>query len=339
MGKLTILIPGLFGPFQGVTKEDVPRFPALESLLAKAGRKRRIGSTFYTSLCHLFGLEKFPGQDLPVAALTRLLDDQERPEGIWTRIDPVHLSAGREGLTLMDATLFTLSQHDAIILGAPLKQLFAGQGWMFEIPVAKRWYLRVKEHPEITTTEINEAAGRSVQPLMPAGAGQMGWARLLNEAQMLLHDSEVNREREKRGELTINSLWLWGIGQLPEILPRKWSMLISDDPVAQGLAMLSGTPFTSLQIDAEEIIHGADNTGEVLIVIVTAQAHSSYGDFCAWRRELEDLEHHWFTPIVKALEEDRMKQLTILTNNNEFTCTRRTLLKFWRRQRRLLDYE
>ena len=135
MRTLTLLIPGLFGPPKGLSEDTVPELPALEVLLAKAKRQRIASVGFCTQLCDLFGYDKNPDQDLPVGAITRLIDDDDKPEGIWMRADPVHLSAGRDGVMLMESSVFSLSQHDAIVLAATLQPLIEEQGWQLEMAI------------------------------------------------------------------------------------------------------------------------------------------------------------------------------------------------------------
>ncbi len=336
--SLTLFIPGLFGPSDGLSIDNIPRPPALELLLARAKRQKTFPSTFYTQLCGLFGLEKRAVQDLPVAAISRLIDDDERPEGIWMRADPVNLSPGRNGLILMDSSVFSLTQHDAIVLGASLQQLFTERDWKFEIPMATRWYIKLKDNPNITTTDIDKVAGGDVQHFMPEGKEKTRWGQLMNEVQMLLHDSEVNRDREERGEITINSLWFWGIGQLPEILNRKWSMLMSNDPVAQGLAMLSSTPFSCLPKTTEEITKNADMSSDVLVVLTAALSHCHYWDYPAWQETVAAIEQDWFNPILNAIHEGKLNKIMIITESNKFIINKRSLLKFWRRKKSLMNY-
>jgi hypothetical protein len=46
------------------------------------------------------------------------------------------------------------------------------------------------------------------------------WRRLQNELQMILHDHPVNEARLERGELSINSVWLYGCGSSKDIAPH-----------------------------------------------------------------------------------------------------------------------
>ena len=318
--------------------DNVPQLPALELLLARATRKRQIAAGLYPLLFDLFAVGGKAGQNLPIAALTRLIDDDVRPEGIWMRADPVHLSPGRDGLFLMDSSVFSLTQRESIILTAPLQQIFAEQGWQFEIPIAKRWYLKMQDYPDVVMADIGEVAARNIQPFMPRGEGSSRWEKLMNDVQMLLHDSEVNHERQEQGELPINSLWFWGAGQLPEIPARQWSALFSDEAVSQGLAMLSGTPFTRLPETADTIINADNSDSDILVLMTGMLAYSRYPDISAWRRAVEKTEQDWFEPLLKALRDGMVGQLTIFADNEQFTIKKTALLKLWKTSKSLLAY-
>ena len=338
MFRLTLLLPGLLGSITGLPGDEKPKYPAIEMLLTRAGIRRTPRCSFYRDLCRLMALDKAAGADLPVAPLARLIDGAEHPDGVWMRADPVHLAAGRNGVRLTDASSLGLSQHDAINFAATLESLFNENDWKLEVPLPYRWYVRLPRNPAITTSEIDSVTGKDIQPYLPAGADSNEWLRLMNEVQMLLHGCEMNREREQRGALAINSLWFWGIGVLPEILPRQWSRIYSDDPVAQGLAMLSGTEFMELPDDLSELSTGFEDGGDVLLACASALSGSKYQDMNVWLAALERTEQHWFQPILDAIQLKSIDEVTLITGGYEFTVNRYSFLRFWRRQKSIIDY-
>lgn len=336
MSSLTFLLPGLRGPFPGLPEDVVPELPSLETFLAKA-RKRHTGyHTFYQHLCGLFGLEQKPGRDLPVAALSRLVDDTERPEGIWMRADPVHLKPGLNDLTLIDTAFIPFSQHDAILLGTPLQEIFTGLGWTLEIPIAQRWYLRLDQDLAIETVEIGEVRGRDVQQLMPTGRDRPKLDQLMTEVQMLLHRNQYNLDREQDGFLPLNSLWFWGCGTLPDSLNSRWSKIVSDDPVAHGLGVVTGTPIVSFYEGTEEFMSEPDVRPDILVVKDDLQVKTGYQDFTAWQETMYELEEKWFTPALTALREGDLKRVAIISDGMEYASTGWSLKKFWCRRRGVL---
>jgi len=67
------------------------------------------------------------------------------------------------------------------------------------------------------------------------------WRRLQTEIQMVLHQHEVNEEREQQGLQPINSVWCWGGHPLPERMSAPELELYADDLFTAGLAAASGS--------------------------------------------------------------------------------------------------
>lgn len=71
---------------------------------------------------------------------------------------------------------------------------------------------------------------------LPRSKQARQWLSLWSEAQMVLHQSPVNQARQARGQPTVNSVWLWGGGNLPTPVDNTHTAVYADDPFAQGLA-------------------------------------------------------------------------------------------------------
>src|SRR5687767_4981227 len=97
--QLQLLLAGLFG-VQGPESEPQkpPQLPALETLLTRAERQALPVRGLEPLLFSLFGAEIPVDADLPVAAVTRVLDLGIVDNGWWIRADPVHLSPQRDQL-------------------------------------------------------------------------------------------------------------------------------------------------------------------------------------------------------------------------------------------------
>jgi hypothetical protein len=330
MKELTLIVPGLAEAIAGAATEVLSECVALADLLGK-GRRTDTPAVFHDVLCAEFGLFRDEGADLPIAALSVLADDNHLPEGIWMRLDPVHLHTAMDGLILQALAEENLSQHDAILLAAPLKEFFKTHGWELKVPVPTRWYLQLDRAPGIVTRAPREVLGKNIRNLMPAGAERGVWDRIVNEAQMLLHASELNRRREAQGLPAINSVWPWGCGALPEVLPRLWSRVYAGLPEVAGLAMLSATARGPLPQTAEEVLARDDPDGKIMVVLEHLPTAAIRRDNAGIEAILQRLENDWVAPLLAAVETGGITALRLLSERRGYTYDNWSRLCFWRR--------
>jgi hypothetical protein len=336
MINLVLFIPGFLSPKVGWAEADSAvdiALPALELLLVRASHTREaIGEGSYeAALCKLFGIEPKAHGDLPIAALTHLVDFEGDHAGVWIRADPVYLRPDLGKLLLFDSSAFHIEKEEAEtlireinpILGQQGRPLSFGKGWT-------RWYLRLPRAPRIETYPPSTVTGQHIDPYIPAGPERRDWHRLFNETQMLLHSAKVNQAREARGEPPINSVWFWGSGALPATPKVHWTKVWSSEPLAQALAKFCGCPYavpTAVRDCLEEETAG----GDILVVLHKAQCLSD--DSSRWYEYIMDLERDWFAPSLENLKAGRLASLTILTARGSFTVTRSRLRRFWLRRK------
>lgn len=338
MHKLTVFMPGLWGPDVAFHADDLPALPALNWLL---GRGRRQASVAAVSpgydLCALFGLGRGNEGDYPIAALTRWSEGGRRPEGVWLRADPAHVAAGRDGLVLFDQRRFDLSRAEAHELAAVVKPLLKPHGLTLEVPGPRRWYIRASARLALKTTPLDAVAGRDILPCMPGGGDRIKLARLLNEIQMTLHAASVNEQRQRQGLLPINSLWFWGYGALPARIERRWSFVAGDESLARGLALLAEIPFQGLPEHYEGLESVPDNASG-LVVINALQSFKDYQDPEGWLAALPDYEANWFLPLQRAFKSGRIARLEIRTGQDRITLGKPARFQFWKSAKTILSF-
>lgn len=332
--RLTLFVPGLFLP--GEVHADTVHDLAAPALALIAGRGRR-GSPPADWLAAAFGLPA----PLPAAALRKLGAGEaataneprhrQAAEGEILCIDPVHWKVSREGVTLDDPARLALDAAEAQALIAAIQPLFADWG---EIAASapERWEMRLARPPALETRPLPEAIGRPVDPRLPAGADGREWRARLAEAQTVLHAHPVNRTREDQGRPTINSLWPWGQGALPQASRSDFTAAWSADPLVAGLCALAGIPC------AAPPDCFAPAAGHLLCCNETLAQPARALDAFAWRGALLALEEHWLAPALAALRSGRLRELRLIGTRHggapataAFTLTRGDLLRFWRR--------
>ncbi len=338
MRGLTLFIPGLLQPARDLTDQDLPSTPSLERLFACGRREQQTPFGFSDTLCKLFSLNANPEYDLPVAAITRLIDDECSTEGIWMRADPVHLTADREGVVLLDESTFTLDQHDALVLAADIREIFAEHDIELEVPTVNRWYLRLNELPAVRTTAIHEVAGKDIHQYMPAGADKAYWVQLMNEIQMCMHASGINEQRQQRKELSINSIWLWGSGELPGRVECEWSWVFSDEEIGRGLAIYAGIPWSELPESVDDVFNRAGGSDNVLVVIMFGLRHAQYHDLKGWQDFIAYLEQYWFSSLLNYLKAGELEELSVITEFQKIMITKLSLYKLWKKRKSIHAY-
>ncbi len=327
-----LVVPGLLWPKDSVA--EVTRgleLPALHALLGRGRRARRPAAPAERWLCEAFGVRAGEMQELPVGAL-RLLGEGHAPGAdAWLCADPVHLRFSRNTL-VVDAAGPDLGIDEAAQFAAALNGQLAEFG-EFLAPHPQRWYLRAWRTPRILTHSPAAVAGRTLEPFLPQGDDARHWRRLINEAQVLLHNHPLNAAREAAGRPTANSLWPWGAGALPGAARAPAPHVQADHPLARGLAKLAGVPAAPVP----ERFDSAVSQGLTFLETLWTPAQGL--DAGAWRAGLAELETRWFAPALAALKARRAHGLRLTALGDDATVDialdAGDLWQFWRRPRSL----
>ena len=153
------------------------------------------------------------GKDVPIGAkLSQKRDLQDR-----MCLELVHLHATRDHIVLMDPRMMEIDPQEELTLRNcvedTLQHFLGDQGEFF----SERWIYHAGPFSSLKTHTPQHAMGLNIDIWMPKDAGTPGlankWRQLQNEIQMIWHDHPVNEARQARGQLSINSVWLYGIGQ------------------------------------------------------------------------------------------------------------------------------
>ena len=338
---VTLLVPGLFErlPSWRADYDYRAESPALELLFSRGSVDRLPASGYEDAACALFGMERRPGQDLPIAALSYPLDHQgTQPAGFCLRADPVYLEAGIRELVLQPNDDLDITQAEAEALIALLNGHFAEDGLRFEMGAPDRWYLLVDSTEQLATWPLSAALGRDVNPLLPSGTRTAFWHSRLNELQMLLHQAPVNEKRQARGARPINSVWLWGAGPTPGRLRGDWSHVWSDSFLVRGLALAAGAADRTLPAGATEWLAELKG-GNHLLVLEDLLAPSAMDEQPRWADAFWRLNREWFEPLVSAVKRGRIHRLTVVGSDGLRASARHhQMRRFWRRRRELGHY-
>ncbi len=320
---LTLYLPGLFSLPESLLAGAPEHF---RFLLARARRQRQAARGYGASIRQLFGLRG----EAAVAATAQAIEVGGDRHASWLRVDPICLVPNREHLVAMPVDDLSMDEACALIL--TLNHHFAEDGLTFYAPHPQRWYVSRREPFDFDSPALADVIGRNVMENMPTGEGAGQWRQLMNEAQMLLHDHEVNQRRQTKGRAMINSLWPWGQGSIETPPALAYDKVWTDDVYVQGLAQLAQGDFQSLPLSLSQCLGQAD-AGSHLVVF------SPYGvgpAAEAWYFDLQRFADHWLEGIPEYLRTGELREWVLLGDGPaSFHLRASDLWKFWRRSKPL----
>ena len=329
---MLVLIPHLFPPARLLEAAAYKlRVPSLETLLARGSLQTCPTEGTEAALCQALGIAR--QLDWPIAPIALESEGQPAGKTYWLRADPVHLRLMRDRIVLTDSDALNLSQQEAEALTASIGEHF-GEA-LHPIPLhPQRWYARFPRPLQLTTTPLSVATGRDIDPLMPQGEDAQKFRSLLNELQMLLFAHTVNQAREARGELAVNSVWLWGGGIKPEAVQTDVS-LYARDPLACAMGAFCGA-----QVNPMPARLGKSRFNRDSVILIDGLTRAGQcGDAYGWREALSSMETDWFTPLLGSLSLTGPAGLRLLdpVNGQVLQLKRTDAWKIWRRSKKLLS--
>lgn len=338
--SLTLIVPGLLGNarMRGTdgALQDLA-LPALAQVLGKASRLALSPRGLSGLLFDCFDIYA-DSAELPVAAITAA-NDGVTYEGYCLRADPVHVKADRDRLLMLGNDGLQVTQTEAEALAGAFNQLFAEDGLTLHTPAPLRWYLTMAAAPQLTTSPLQAVVGQDVDPHLPQGEQALHWHKILNEIQMLFYTHPVNEARRARGQMEINSVWLWGGGELTATEGCGWTRVWSNEFVSQSLARHFDVAISSAPPSAEEWLEQVDTKGEHLLVLDGASAVTSFEDIGRWRDFVAVFDEEWLSPLLAALRAGQLQQLNLHTVDGHcFQLGAKHLRRWWRRPQPLVRF-
>lgn len=265
--------------------------------------------------------------DVPLAAFrARHLPHTGQFEQLWC-LDPVHVRIDQEQAVLVTNDGLGLSESEARHLIEDLNHHFAEDQLTIHYLSPHQWLLQARF--DLVTHTLAEVMEKNIDAHQPQGQDAGRWRRYINEAQMLLYTHPVNQARELRGEISANSLWLWGGADISQ--PAYQYEAIIDRVYANehwlgDVAQICDIPFAALPDSI-----GADQLGQATLYLFTDQLSAIRGnDVYAWFAGLQHFEQHVLQPCIALLERRVLTSLTLYSDTISLTLTASDLKpRFW----------
>lgn len=341
---LTFWIPGLRPDKRFVSeireylaklpKNNLPNFEYLNLVLSRSDRITASDLIEHNYILGQLAATKHRNS-WPLAEWRLALETLEFDPGKhqWLCADPVYVHPDRAEALLLAHEELEIELDEARQLAELINQHYLDDPWELHIGSSHRWYIKLQQNYDLKTCALPTVKGKNIFDYLPSGDDARYWQQCMNELQMLLHSSDINEQREEKGLMPINSLWLWGYApvtnnQMEEETPLHWSRIYSDDAVLNGLGVLSGSKVEGLPASLMAI----DNIeADTLVYDDHLQTLLQQNDLFGWLEYLQMLEANWFKPLVEQLMKDVKLNLNLLIDNNEaYGCSARQLKRWWR---------
>jgi hypothetical protein len=305
---LTVLVPGLSQAMQAC--QTLANYPLLRKLISRGSSNALQSDSFESTAFSMFNFQQSGSEGLPIAAVSYYGIADQRPKGWCLRVDPAHLEPRLTKLYLIAGKQLAVTKDEANSLIAVIQELYEEYGWRVHALNPDQWYLVLPDDPGVITTPIASVVGKDIDALLPVGTHASLWHKRMNEIQMAFHACPLNTNREVEERYTINTIWPWGSGELPELIEPVWQRVWSDEALTRGLAKLSNSRLNSAPKDASGIIDELSAGSDLLVLgdtwSVIDRSEPAYA--CA---QLSDLEERWWRPLWAALKARALNSLTI----------------------------
>jgi hypothetical protein len=266
---------------------------------------------------------------------------------------PVHLIAGLTSLHLDRRSILRLSPTDCESFATDFNRTFAGSDLLLKPLPSGDFLLHGSAALTGSTTEPARALVANLEASLPKGADAKPLKRLGAELEMWLHATPLNESRQRRGELSVSTLWLWGGGphvateartvaaaRGPHSSNAQLALSFGTDPYLAGLWNLQGGRTNALPDDqlaslfASFLAEDGHTQRAVLVTEVTPLLHSNpqWTVFDA----LAELDRLYASPAIDALRTGILERVVLIANDVEVRVGRRDRLKFWRRRQSIL---
>lgn len=223
--------------------------------------------------------------------------------------DPIVGLRGEEAKEL--ATSFNRTLGDAA--GPELRALDDGSLLLGGLPA-----------PDAQTHDpLGPVVPEGVAGMLPSGPGAPALRSLMSEIEMWLHGHAVNAARERNGERSISTLWLWGGGAAldaggPAVADpaaaaaMQGTVLLTSDVGVRTLAAAAGVHCEDPPPDANALLRNPRTTRAIAIVDERAAGQA------------------WVPAAVAALRGGVLSELTLMSADRAVVARPSDRLRFWR---------
>jgi hypothetical protein len=266
------------------------------------------------------------GRDCPrdgLAALRMWGQTGERPAAWIAAAEAVYMEPRLDRLFLHVLGPDDVTGPELRGLFDALQETLGGDGGLGFVRLGGCGYIR-SARPMVTPARPAVLLdGQNPDGALPPAATAAETLNLISEIEMTLHGQPVNAERAARGQPPVNSLWIWGGGQAPELRTKTVPPLFGGEPLLRGYwASVSG----SVRDWPGDIGACLDATPGGFVAAVPSRAGAGAVD------------HGNLAALRDALRSGRLDRAILITVDGIRATLRRTdRLRIWRRGAAVLE--
>lgn len=275
-----------------------------------------------------------PAQDVPLAYFrSRHLPHHINDTQLWC-LDPVFIQIDQEEAVLLGNAQLQLDEQEARHLIEDLNAHLVEENLRIHYLNPHRWLL--EGNLQLTTSTLADVMRKNINPHQPQGHDERRWRRVLNEIQMLLHTHPVNQAREQRGDISANSVWLWGgsSAQPQHDYEAIIDAVYSDEEFIHDVAIVCDIKHKPLPILVDDKLL----THEAVLLIYTDQLVALRNrDVFSWFDYLKRFDQQVLAPLSNYLQHGKLGSLTLYSDTVSMTLTKKALGRWWKRRKQFVD--
>ena len=189
--------------------------------------------------------------------------------------------------------------------------------------ISYRHLLVIRNCPkELETLKLmppHDIIGQDIVDHLPSGYG-LPLLQLITSSQMIIHRMSKFRERLDQGEVTANSIWLWGQGKRPRLDPftklyGTSGAVISAVDLIKGIGVLAGMKIievpgatgyldTNYENKAAYAVNALKESDFLYLHVEAPDEASHEGSLEKKLQAISDLDHRLLGPLLQGLEEN-----------------------------------
>lgn len=254
----------------------LPAGVGADSQASAASKRFSVSSNPYDYIHLISRLLGFSGDVSGFAKQRAQADGIDQRQGQWWCADPVTLSPNMRTL-VMSGLVNDLTTDEQKMIQAALKMTLPAD-MQLVVGGSGALYLCLESSWQAETVSPAQVIGGSVDDHLPVGNDARLMIHLMHEWQLALHALPTNQLRQQVGQALISGLWLWGGGDLCATTPVDWQRVITNDPMAAGLAMYQDIPVDYQPGHAIDPNVRDTLSGRVLIIDHMMESQAAYDD-------------------------------------------------------------